>query len=330
MPRLRVAILHDPVPPGAPPDQQDTLVQAQSLASALDEHGFECLQVPFQADLTRLSSALHHPRSDVVFNLVESVSGYGDQAHLAPAWLEAEGIPFTGAGSACMMLTGDKQVAKRWMQSAGIPVPPDFDPAQTHAADARFIVKSRCEDASIGLDAGSVVPAAEVAARIEACRQQYGGDWFAEQYIEGREFNIALLQDQGAVRVLPPAEIVFHDFAPGQPRIVDYRAKWAPESFEYRNTQRVFPGQRSDGRLLRDLATISKHCWRLFGLKGYARVDFRVDQHGHPWVLEVNANPCLSPDAGFAAALEQAGIGYAQAAMMILDSAHSSSQALPC
>jgi len=61
---------------------------------------------------------------------------------------------------------------------------------------------------------------------------------------------------------------------------------------------------------LENLARIALECWRAFELKGYARVDFRVDQEGRPWVLEVNANPCLSPDAGFAAAAERAAVPY--------------------
>src|SRR5204862_2939274 len=66
----------------------------------------------------------------------------------------------------------------------------------------------------------------------------------------------------------------------------------------------------SDQPLLRRLTELGRECWRLFDLSGYARVDFRVDEAGQPWILEVNTNPCISPDAGFAAALEYAGIGY--------------------
>ena len=61
---------------------------------------------------------------------------------------------------------------------------------------------------------------------------------------------------------------------------------------------------------LRDIALT---CWYLFDLRGYARVDFRIDQNGQPWVLEINANPCLSLEAGFAAALERASIKYSEA-----------------
>ncbi len=73
--------------------------------------------------------------------------------------------------------------------------------------------------------------------------------------------------------------------------------------------------------LISSLREISLRCWNIFSLRGYARVDFRVDNNGKPWVLEINANPCLSPDAGFAAALEKASIKYHEAIGFIIDDA---------
>ena len=111
--------------------------------------------------------------------------------------------------------------------------------------------------------------------------------------------------------VLPIREIEFVDYPAGKPRIVGYAAKWQEDSFECRNTVRRFVDPVSEAALCAELGRVSLECWDIFQLRGYARVDFRVDAAGKPWVLEVNANPCISPDAGFAAALEQAGISYA-------------------
>ena len=80
-------------------------------------------------------------------------------------------------------------------------------------------------------------------------------------------------------------------------------------------------GRRQAQRLAERLHRVALDCWALFRLDGYARVDFRVDERGRPWVLEVNANPCLSPDAGFAAALAEAGIGYEAAVARLVDDA---------
>ncbi|MDP3487634.1 MAG: D-alanine--D-alanine ligase, partial [Bacillota bacterium] len=92
--------------------------------------------------------------------------------------------------------------------------------------------------------------------------------------------------------------------------IVDYRAKWNEDSFEYQHTIPSYDFDPSDDKLLRELRDIAEACWYEFGLKGYARVDLRVDERGKPWVLEVNANPCLSPNSGFVLSAAQAGIAF--------------------
>ena len=118
--------------------------------------------------------------------------------------------------------------------------------------------------------------------------------------------------------LLPPAEIVFDNFSPGMPRILDYRAKWDEQSFACSHTRRSFDFPPADGPLLVRLEQLALACWRIFRLNGYARVDFRIDAAGAPWILEVNANPCLSPDAGFSAALERAGIPFGEAVRRIV------------
>jgi D-alanine-D-alanine ligase len=82
------------------------------------------------------------------------------------------------------------------------------------------------------------------------------------------------------------------------------------DSFEYRNTIRHFVFSKKDDQLLTELSAITLKCWKVFNLHGYARVDFRVDEDGKPWVLEINANPCISPDSGFVAAAGQAGLNF--------------------
>src|SRR5262249_30589267 len=152
----------------------------------------------------------------------------------------------------------------------------------------------------------------------ERRRAELGGDWFAEEFVPGRELNVALLAERGGARALPVAEIRFDAFPADKPRIVGHAAKWNIDSFEYRNTRRSFAVEPQVRERLRRVAL---DCWALFKLDGYARVDFRVDERGKPWVLEVNANPCLSPDAGFAAALAEAGIGYEAAVERLIDDA---------
>jgi D-alanine-D-alanine ligase len=145
----------------------------------------------------------------------------------------------------------------------------------------------------------------------------------AEVYVEGREFNLALLSAREGVELLPPAEIVFDHYPEGKRRVVCYRAKWEEDSFEYGHTPRSFDFLCGPSVIQR-LEEIARACWDLFGLAGYARVDFRVDKEERPWVLEVNTNPCLSPDAGFAAAAARAGLSMTRVVERIVEDAATS------
>jgi len=94
------------------------------------------------------------------------------------------------------------------------------------------------------------------------------------------------------------------------PRIADYAAKWDENSLGYRHTPVRLGIPPADAELVRGMTETARACWRLFGLRGYARMDFRCDEAGRPYVLEINPNPCLEPEAGFAAAAAHAGLSY--------------------
>jgi D-alanine-D-alanine ligase len=165
----------------------------------------------------------------------------------------------------------------------------------------------------VGLEEGSVVCCGDTGElRHEMGKRlgELGAEAFAERYIDGREFNLSVLAASGAPEVLPPAEIEFVGYGEDKPRIVGYKAKWDDQAAEYHNTPRRFGFGKQDKSLLRSLKRITRRCWKLFGLRGYARVDYRVDRDGAPWILEINSNPCLSPDSGFTAATERAGLCY--------------------
>ncbi|MBI4083534.1 MAG: D-alanine--D-alanine ligase [Candidatus Lambdaproteobacteria bacterium] len=314
----RIVVLHGAVPADAPADEQDVLAEVDAVCAGLVRLGYAAQPLPLTLDLeaARRKLARHPPA--LVFNLVESIAGSGRLLFLAPALLEELRLPYTGVPLDGIYQTSNKPVAKRLMGLAGIPTPPVAERA-ADAGAGRWIVKSVWEHASIGLDDGSVVEGGRaLAAALAGRRARYGGEWFAEGYIEGREFNLALLAQPDGVRVLPAAEMRFEGWAPDRPRIVGYRAKWHPEAPEYRGTVRAFADLGAEGPLLAELEALALRCWRLFRLRGYARVDFRVDEAGRPWVLEVNANPCIAPDAGFAAALAQAGIAFDQALAWIV------------
>jgi D-alanine-D-alanine ligase len=315
------AILHDVHAADGPPDQSDTLVEARAIEAVLDEIGFAAPIVPVSLDLAALERTLAELAPRVVVNLVESLEGRARLIALVPALLEELELPFTGCSASALGGTSHKLLAKRQLRAAGIQTPATFEEDGTvgeSSDSAGWIVKSVWEHASLGLDDASIVSGASVADAVAARRAEFGGEWFAEEFVPGRELNVALIATGDGPRVLPVAEIRFDDFPAGKPRIVSYAAKWDAASFEYRSTPRAFDVEPAIAHRVGEIALA---CWRLFGLDGYARVDFRVDEQGEPWVLEVNANPCLSPDAGFAAALAEAGVEYRAAIAGLIDDA---------
>jgi len=329
---MRVALLHN-LPAGNRPDEADTLVQVQAVRQALVQLGHTPMDLAFSLDLQSARDTLAAMRPDCVFNLVEDLDGSSRLAHLAPALLEHMGLAFTGCGSESMLLATGKLSSKRVLTAAELPTPPwsegqsggfENRPEEAGFIPGRYILKSVHEHASLGLDETSVIGAAspaDLARPLTRRRESFGGHWFAEGFVDGREFNISVLDDPVGPEVLPHAEIVFHGFADRQSRMVGYKAKWDKESFEYKNTQRRLDFPDQDSALLARLSETALACWRAFGLGGYARVDFRVAEGGTPYVIDVNANPCLSPDAGLAAAARRAGLDYTSLVRRILDAA---------
>lgn len=308
---LNLLVLHEQIGPDRRADELDTLAQAEQVATVLRQAGNRVSIMQTGLDLDVTLSAVKEHRPDCVFNLVESLGGDGRMIHFVPALLGTAGIPFTGSSGEAIFLSSQKQLAKRWMRLNGIPAPACMAGGEAGPGGGRWIVKSRWEHASFGMDDGCVVNGAEAAqARIASCTGQHGGEWFAEQFVDGREFNVSILEIDGQPHVLPIAEIGFAGFPPDKPKIVGYAAKWDVDAPEYHATPRGFPVLNAG--LGNILSLLALKCWHSFGLSGYARVDFRVDAQGAPWVLEVNANPCLSDDAGFAAAAGQDGMTHAR------------------
>jgi len=327
---MHVAIVHDTVTDADAPDARDVIAQADAVARALEMRGHSSCRISCSLNLLDVEAELRRRQVDLVFNLVESIGGQGRLIHLFPFCLDAMALPYTGARAEAMVLTSGKILAKAWMAAAAIPTPAWIGPwpghdTSVHGSDAgegTWIIKSVWEHASIGLDGQSIVKKSSPATVFPLLRSRaplLGGACFAERFIAGREFNLSLLSGPRGPDVLPPAEIIFDGYTDTMPRIVDYRAKWDEAAFEYHHTPRQFDFDSSDQGLLGRLKALALQCWDRFGLHGYARVDFRVDPAGNPWVLEINANPCLSPDAGFAAALDRAGIAYADAIGRIVD-----------
>jgi D-alanine-D-alanine ligase len=344
--KMHVAIAYNQVEASGSADERDVLNQVAAVSNALSELGHHPIALPCDMNLSMFKQKLKAANPDLVFNLVESLDGHGRLISVIPSLLDTLGIPYTGAPAGVMHETSHKILAKERMRVSDLPTPAWIGPwplesctkialpAATFWDRGPWIIKSVWEHASIGIGSDALVLAdyPEKLMRMLGQRTpQLGGVAFAERFIEGREFNLSIIggPDGGGPdgpMVLPCAEIVFENFAKDQPHIVCYKAKWDETSFEYTHTGRRFDFSQTDAVLLDTLRETALKCWHVFGLKGYARVDFRVDEDNRPWILEINANPCLSKDAGFAAAVDRAGMTFAQAVERILSDAMVESQ----
>jgi D-alanine-D-alanine ligase len=326
---MNIALLHNAVSSDDSPEDLDTLAQVRAISDSLCRLGHGSVALPCTLDLAALRETLLKGRPQLVCNLVESLGGTDSLLFLPAAVLDSLGLPYTGNSVEALFNTNHKLLAKNTMRLAGLPTPNwisdsggDRDPAGP--LEPPCIVKSVWEHGSRGLDDGNVIHegnAATVRRRMLEFTARCGRPFFAEAFVDGREFNLSMLDGPDGPQILPIAEMDFSAFPSGKLRIIGHRAKWHETSFEYNNTPRSFQFPQRDCPLLEQVKGLALDCWRLFGLRGYARIDFRVDRSGQPWILEINTNPCLSPDAGFAAAVEEAGMKYDDAIRLIVQSA---------
>ena len=306
-----------------PDDNLATISTAREVAKHYDRLGCSNVIRHFDYQPSAFKTLIDNEKPDCVFNLVESVSGTSRLIHVPPIYLEELRVPYTGSPAHAIELSNDKVLAKRILSLLNVPTPRWGTPKTLARGDGgTWIVKAQHEHASFGMSQANVVEvtsaAVDLALKLE---QEHKIDWMIEEFVDGREFNVSMIESLGGPRPLPIAEIVFENYSGNMHKIIDYKAKWDEQSFEYRNTTRRYDFTSADGPLLKALSDISLKVWTGFDLRGWARVDFRVDKNGAPFVVDVNANPDLSLDAGFMAAAARAHIAPHEAIGMITDAA---------
>ncbi len=314
--------------PAGNPDDEDVIVEVIAVEGSLKRLGHVPSRLYVEEDVTPIVEWVRSEPDGVIFNLCESFRG-SNLAHMnMPALLELLGVAYTGSGPLTCGMTTHKALTKALLQGLGLPTPGGCLAARGAAWPARvegsglsypLIVKPAFEDASVGVDEGSVVDdAAGLKARVGYVHDRYGQDAVVEEFIDGREINAAVVGNDPP-RALPLSEIVF-DFPEGKRRVVGYRAKWVHESFEYRNTRGVSPAplEPEVEARIKDLAVAA---YRATGCRDYARVDFRLDGSGRPWILEVNANPDITDGAGLARAAKTSELGYDGLIQVIVEGA---------
>ncbi len=296
---------------------------AQAIADALRAAGYRVAQVPIRTTVEQ-ALAPYPPTRWVIFNLGEGLGGrLFEEARIAWA-IEAMGYRFTGASGDAIANSVHKARAKAILAANGVATPPwwVFDnPKEVNARPAAalpfpLIVKPVAEDASIGVDADAVVHDRQALRnRVAYVVKHYRQAAMAEAFIAGREFNVGLWGDPP--EVLPLAEIDFSAIPDPFSQVITYAAKWEADSFEYNHTPVVCPAV-VDAELATRIVSTARRAWEAIGCRGYARVDMRVSAEGVPYVLEVNCNPDLSPDAGFFREARVAGYTYQDMAVRIL------------
>lgn len=313
---MTIGIIHNrPIPQGEPnwESSLDVMVQVEALSAALSELDQPHLAIPFDRDLSTFVDRLRKGKVTVVFNLCESVDDDPLLGGHPAAVLELLDLPFTGSSAMALTVSTDKVLVKRAMQGAGLPTPGFFlyeggEVALPPNLTFPLLMKPRWQDASIGIDQESLLCSPEEIGPALAAHFQNFGPLVVEEYLEGREFNVALL-GYPEPQVMPLAEIDFTGFPVDLFQIVGYRAKWDVDAPEYYTTNRIFPANLPKA-LAGELRRVATECFRVFNLRDYGRVDMRLDRQGQVQVLEINANPCLSPDAGFPAAVATSGLDY--------------------
>ncbi|MDH3523674.1 MAG: hypothetical protein OES32_08820 [Acidobacteriota bacterium] len=308
-------------------DELEALVQSETLMTSLQALGWEVVLASAPSrSLDESVRRLLDSRPDVVFNMLEETDGVFALNNLPAYALETLGLPYTGCSGDAIALTTDKTATKAVLRAAGLPTPDWITTAYSAIEsdhDAGFLIKPARADASTEIDENRLrlVDGSDRAREMLSTLPPAAHGWFAEAYVHAREFNISVLEIDGRPQVLPLAEMLFLDYPPEKPRIVGRQAKWNPSSFEYGHMERAFSVDDEDPALAARLRQLTLGCWQLFELAGYARVDFRVDADAHPWILEVNCNPSIAPDAGFVAAAARAGMSYADVAGAIVEAA---------
>src|SRR6266571_819953 len=305
--RVKVVILFDPgAEDWTPEDIRGVMKAVDEIGAIFASMGHEIRKVGVRHDMRWFQVAR---RADLVFNLCEGVHGKSEWEEHVVGTLEFAGIPITGASLWTLAACRRKPIANALLQQAGLPIP-RWTVAQGKIEDdfpLPAIVKPAAEDASAGLDRGSVVSDRKsLRARLAAMTEQFD-EVLVQEYIGGREFNVGFVGN----RVLPIAEIDFGRMPEGAWPILTYAGKWELGSADDLGSAPVCPAaipQKLADRLVR----IAELAWRTMQGKGYGRVDLRVDDQGRPWVLEVNPNPDLNDDAGLSRMAKVAGWDYAE------------------
>jgi D-alanine-D-alanine ligase len=318
------------------PDWDPTLViepwetvaeEIEQIVQCVREGGYDAKSVNIRDSFDTLLETLRTEKPDVVMNLVEWFHDDIENETFVPATYEMLGQSYTGNRPLALALCQKKPHAKALLAAAGLPVPRGLlvdlvagkAPAEL-PLKYPLIVKPAFDDASGGIDAGSVVRDRKALdARVQLVVGEHKMPALIEEFIEGREIHCAILGG----KPLPLYEMEFKQGAVDNdgrmlPNIITYRAKWDPYSRDHYAMEGKCPAAGFDDAAAARIQAIAVRAYQTLGCRDYARVDMRVDTSGNPYILEVNPNPDLADSCAFAQCVRASGRTYAQAIQEIV------------
>ena len=284
---------------GGPSSEREvSLKSGRGVLEALRSRGHDAVAVDWKAGES-LPAALTAAGVQVVFNALHGVWG---EDGCVQGLLECMGIPYTGSGVMGSAIAMDKVMTKRIFDRMGVPSARwriGATPDDVAAVGFPLVVKPSREGSSVGV---TIVrdPAALPAALDEARR--WHGELLLEEYVAGREIQVAVLDDAvlGDVEIRPAKEFY------------DYEAKYLRN-----DTQYLCPAPVTDEEHAR-LAAIALEAHRALGCTGYSRVDLILAPDGRAICLEVNTLPGLTEKSLVPKIAAAAGIDYATLCERIL------------
>ncbi len=279
--------------------------------------------VGLRSDLTVLDRALKRFHPDVLFNLLEDFHDIAVNDQNWVSYLELLLIPYTGCNPRGLVLSRDKALSKKVLAYHGVPLP-DFavfrrgEPVEApETLSFPWIVKSLILDGSVGISQASVVTTgARLEERVRFVHDSIGSDAICEQFIEGRELYVGVVGNE-RLTTFPVWELHFGKRPKTTRLIATDKVKW---SDRYQDQVGVRTEEASLGEAqAKKLRALARRVYRILGLSGYARIDFRLGADGKAYFLEANPNPQLAYGEDFAESADKAGIGYESLVQRILN-----------
>jgi D-alanine-D-alanine ligase len=292
------------------------LEERTHVADALQKNGYKTSLFNMNSDIKRLIQFLEEKDPDLIFNLCESVGEESTHEMFVAGLYELLRVPYTGAGAFALGMCQNKARTKQVLSFHKIRVPKfalykNANEVNEEEFDLRFpvIVKPSLEDASVGIDNGSIVDSIPaLRKRVRFIFQNFDQPAIVDEYIQGRELNVAIIGNRRPI-ILPISEIDFSGLPADYPHIVTYNAKWMESTTEYKGTVGICPAPLPQ-EIERQAREMALKCYRVMGCRDYARVDMRLDKNNNLYVIEVNPNPDISDDAGFARSARAYGFTF--------------------